>query len=178
MAGSSEKIQKAFDEGRHLDVIRGARSRKNPEDKLLAGISLYRLGRYRESLETLQKVSELAESLTRSEYYLALIHRTEGDQDAARACLQRYLAFFPDDDEARDLLENLQQGDDEAFVTEPSLELARIYAQQGHYAEALDIYAQIERKEGLDEEAKRLATRVQNLYLMKTLEEWLVRLKR
>lgn len=178
MAGSSEKIQQAFDEGRYLDVIRAARSRKNPEDKLLAGISLYRLGRYAESLDILEKVSLQASNLAKAEYYLALIHRRQGDENAARMRLKCYLAYHPEDDDARDLLERPASLPEEGLVREPSVELAKVYADQGHYTEALDILAEIEKKNGLDEETKRFAERVQNLFLMKTLEEWLVRLKR
>ncbi|HOJ13473.1 MAG TPA: tetratricopeptide repeat protein [Deltaproteobacteria bacterium] len=178
MAGSSEKVQKAFDEGRYLDVIKAARTRKNPEDKLLAGISLYRLSRFAEARDVLEKVSALTKSLATAEYYLALIHGKEGDDDAYRACLERYLAYHPDDDEARDLLEGDTMLRREEFVTEPSVELARIYAQQGHYEQALDIYSRLAESRGLDEDARRHASAVQNLYIMKTLEEWLVRLRK
>jgi tetratricopeptide (TPR) repeat protein len=178
MGGSSEKVQKAFDEGRFLDVVRAAKTRKNPEDKLLAGISLYRLSRYAEARQVLEKVAEQAKSLAASEYFLALIHDKEGDGEAFKACLERYLAYYPDDDEARDLLEQASCTDHEELVTEPSVELAKIYAQQGHYEQALNIYAEVERGAGLGEEARRHAGAVQNLYIMKTLEEWLVRLRK
>lgn len=177
MAGSSEKVQKAFDEGRLLDVIRAAKTRKNPEDKLLSGISLYKLGRFAEAYEVLEKVSDQAASLVRSLYYLGLIHRKRGDEEMARICLERYLAFYPDDDEAKDYLEHGIADHDE-LVREPSIELARVYAQQGHYEQALDIYNQVNTMGNLDDAARRDALNVQNLYLMKTLEGWLVRLKK
>jgi len=177
MAGSSEKVQKAFDEGRLLDVVRAAKSRKNPEDKLLSGISLYKLGRFGEAFEVLEKVSDQAASLVRALYYLSLIHRKRGDDGRARACLERYLAFYPEDDEAKDLLDIVGAGRDELLM-EPSVDLARIYAQQGHFEQALDIYAQVDHIGSLDDESRRDALDVQNHYLMKTLEGWLVRMKK
>lgn len=177
MAGSSEKVQKAFDEGRLLDVVRAAKTRKNPEDKLLSGISLYKLGRYGEAAEVLEKIADQAQSLVRSMYYLALIHRKRGDKDRAHICLERYLAFYPDDDEARDLLE-AQEADREELMREPSVDLAKVYAQQGHFEQALDIYTQVDSIGALDETSRRDALNVQNLYLRKTLEGWLVRLKK
>lgn len=177
MAGSSEKVQKAFDEGRLLDVVRAAKSRKNPVDKLLSGISLYRLGRFGEALEVLEKVSDETVSLVRGLYYLSLIHRKRGDDDRARVCLERYLAFYPEDDEARDLLEIVDAGREELMM-EPSVDLARVYAQQGHYEQALDIYTRVDHMGVLDDEARNDALKVQNLFLMKTLEGWLVRLKK
>lgn len=177
MAGSSEKVQRAFDEGRLLDVVRAAKTRKNPEDKLLSGISLYKLGRFSEALEVLEKVSDQAQSLARALYYLSLIHRKRGDNDQARICLERYLAFYPDDDDAKDHLETGIADYDE-LMKEPSIELARIYAQQGHYEQALDIYNQVKHLGVLDDTARQDAMNVQNLYLMKTLEGWLVRLKK
>lgn len=177
MAGSSEKVQRAFDEGRLLDVVRAAKTRKNPDDKLLSGISLYKLGRFSEALEVLEKVSDQAQSLVRALYYLSLIHRKRGDDDRARICLERYLAFYPEDDEAKDLFEIVDAYREE-FMMEPSVDLARVYAQQGHYEQALDIYTQVDHMGVLDEEARQDALNVQNLYLMKTLEGWLVRLKK
>ncbi|HOS98810.1 MAG TPA: tetratricopeptide repeat protein [Deltaproteobacteria bacterium] len=177
MAGSSEKVQKAFDEGRFLDVLREAKSRRNPEDKLLAGVSLFRLGRYGEALEVLDRIARQAQSLTRSLYYLALIHRQRGDEETARALLQKYLAVYPEDDEARDTLEGKPSAGGE-LMKEPSLELAKVYAQQGHYEQALDIYAQVNHMGALDEASRQEALGVQNLYLRKTLEGWLMRLKR
>ena len=177
MAGSSEKVQRAFDEGRLLDVVRAAKTRKNPEDKLLSGISLYKLGRFSEALEVLDKVSDQAQSLVRALYYLSLIHRKRGDNDRARICLERYLTFYPDDDDAKDHLE-AGVADYDELMKEPSVELARVYAQQGHYEQALDIYNQVNHLGVLDDAARRDALNVQNLYLMKTLEGWLVRLKK
>ncbi|MCU0575599.1 MAG: tetratricopeptide repeat protein [Desulfobacterota bacterium] len=177
MAGSSEKVRVAFDEGRLLDVVRAAKTRKNPEDKLLSGISLYKLGRNGEALEVLGKVSDQAHSLVKSMFYLALIHRQHGDDDLAMACLEKYLAFYPDDDEAKDLLE-ARKAVREELMKEPSVDLARVYAQQGHFEQALDIYTQVDHLGVLDEAARRDAMNVQNHYLMKTLESWLVRLKK
>jgi hypothetical protein len=58
------------------------------------------------------------------------------------------------------------------------VDLARVYAQQGHFEQALDIYTQVDHLGVLDEAARRDAMNVQNHYLMKTLESWLVRLKK
>lgn len=177
MAGSSEKVKKAFDEGRFLDAVREAKSRRNPEDKLLSGIALYKLGRNGEALEVLEKISAQAQSLIRAHYYLALIHRQQGNEAAERACLQRYLSFYPEDDEARDLLESRAPTEEE-LMKEPSVELAKVYAQQGHYEQALDIYSQVEVMGTLDDAARQEAANVQNLFLMKTLQGWLERLKK
>ena len=176
MAGLSENVKIAFEEGRFLDVVRAAKYRRNPEDRLLLGISLFKLGREGDALDVLGKVAGQAEGLMKSFYYLALICNQREDVLQAKAHLQKYLAFHPEDDEARDLLE--QQEVPEMLMKEPSLELAKIYAQQGHYEQALDIYAQVDKTGGLDDSALQEAGSAQNLFIMKTLHGWLERLKK
>ena len=129
-----------------------------------------------EALDILGKVAGQAEGLMKSFYYLALIYNQKEDVLQAKAYLQKYLAFHPEDDEARDMLE--QQEVPEMLMKEPSLELAKIYAQQGHYEQALDIYAQVGSITGLDDTALQDAGNAQNLYIMKTLHGWLERLKK
>ncbi|HVN72819.1 MAG TPA: tetratricopeptide repeat protein [Desulfomonilia bacterium] len=176
MAGSSENVKKAFDEGRFLDVVRAAKSRKNPEDRLLLGIALFKLGRQGEALDILSNIADLSQTLIKSFYYMALIHLQKQDDVHAKSCLQKYLAFYPDDDEARDLLEKPSASD--MLMKEPSLELAKVYAQQGHFEQALDIYTQVDKLAGLDEVARGEAREVQDLFIMKTLQGWLERLKK
>lgn len=176
MAVSSENVKKAFDEGRFLDVVRAAKSRRNPEDRLLLGIALFKLGRYGEALDVLEKIAGQAHSLAKSFYYLGRIYRHMEDDLQAKSCLQRYLAFYPEDDEVRDLLEKPETP--ETMMKEPSLELAKVYAQQGHYEQAMDIYTQVENMAGLDEMARKEASGVQDLFIMKTLQGWLERLKK
>jgi len=176
MAGLSENVKSAFEEGRFLDVVRAAKYRRNPEDRLLMGISMLKLGREADALDVLSKIADQADGLIRSFYYLAVIHKQRGDEEQARACLRKYLAFYPDDDEARDLLEEPQATGD--LMKEPSIELAKIYAQQGHYEQALDIYNEVDRLAGLDDETRREAGDVQDLFIMRTLQGWLERLKK
>lgn len=176
MAGLSENVKIAYEEGRFLDVVRAAKYRRNPEDRLLLGISLLKLGREADALDVLGKIADQADGLIKSFYYLALIHNQRGDDVLAKACLQKYLAFYPEDDEARDLLEKQQPA--ESLMKEPSIDLAKIYAQQGHYEQALDIYTQVDKLSGLDGEARQEAGNVQDLYIMRTLQGWLERLKK
>ena len=176
MAVSSENVKKAFDEGRFLDVVRATKSRKNPDDRLLLGISLYKIGRYSEALDVLEKIAGQAQGLMKSFYYLGLIYHQRNDDAQAKACLHKYLTFYPEDDEARDLLEKPEAK--EVLVNEPSLELAKVYAQQGHYEQALDIYDQVKKMNGLDDLVRQEAGETQDLFIMKTLQGWLERLKK
>jgi tetratricopeptide (TPR) repeat protein len=172
MNDSSIKMKKAFDEGRFLDVVQARNLCKSHEQKLMLGISLFRLGRTQEAFTVLSRVSEKTEQLAKVFYYLALVHKGRGDEETARSCLRKYLAFYPDDDEALDILET-RESDPGPLVKEPSVQLARVYAQQGHYEQALDIYVQVEKMTGLDDEALKDARQVENLYIMKTLQGWL-----
>ncbi len=172
MNDSSAKIRKAFDEGRFLDVVQGRNLCKSHEQKLMLGISLFKLGRTQESFTILERVAEKTEQLTKVFYYLALIHKSKGLEETARDCLQKYLAFNQDDDDALDLMEP-REDQSEALLKEPSVQLAKVYAQQGHYEQALDIYAQVDKMTGLDPDALKEAHQVENLYIMKTLQGWL-----
>jgi tetratricopeptide (TPR) repeat protein len=176
MAVSSENVKKAFDEGRFLDVVRAAKSRRNPEDRLLLGIALFKLGRYGEALDVLERIAGQAHSLAKSFYYLGRIYSRMEDDLHAKSCLQKYLAFYPEDDDARDLLEKPEAP--EAMMKEPSVDLAKVYAQQGHYEQAIDIYSQVEKVSGLEDTVRKEAADVQDLFIMKTLQGWLERMKK
>ncbi|OPZ61050.1 MAG: hypothetical protein BWY87_00073 [Deltaproteobacteria bacterium ADurb.Bin510] len=164
-------LKEAFAAGDYLTVA--ASEPAGVEDRLLVATALYRLGREREALRQFGAVEESLESLTRGLLIAARLHLDQGDSGAATRLLERYLAFFPDDDEARDLLEGGAAADD-ALVAAASPELARIYAQQGHYAQALGIYAQVLPQ---DATLRDEALRTQNLFVVKTLEGWLERLR-
>jgi tetratricopeptide (TPR) repeat protein len=177
MSDLSEKIKKAFDEGSFLEVVQGRGLCKSPEQKLMLGISLFKLGRTHEALKILEGIAEKARKLTKAFYYLALLYRDLGEEDTAKDNLQKYLAFNPNDDEACDLLDSPYNGT-ETLLKEPSVQLAKIYAQQGHYEQALDIYSQVDKKTGLDTGAFEDALQVQNMYIMKTLQGWLEKVAR
>jgi len=176
MADLSMDMKRAFDEGRYLQIVQAAEACSSPEDRLMLGISLFKLGRANEALDVLNNVSAQAERLTKALYYLALLYLQRGDVSTAKACLQKYLAFYPHDDEAHDLLESPDAP--EVLMKEPSMQLARIYAQQGHYEQALDIYTQVEKMTGLNDDSLKEAQQVQDMYIMKTLQGWLERVKR
>jgi len=165
-------MRKAFDEGRFLEVVQGRNLCKSNEQKLMLGISLFKVGRTQEAFSVLEKVAEKTGQLAKVFYYMALIQRSRGHEENARDCLEKYLAFYPDDDEALDIVET-QESDPEKLVKEPSVHLARVYAQQGHYEQALDIYSQVDKLTGLDDETLKDAHQVENLYIMKTLQGWL-----
>lgn len=177
MSDSSAKLRKAFDEGRFLEVVQGRNLCKSLEQKLILGISLFKLGRTQEAFSVLDKVAEKTGRLAKVYYYLGLIHRSRGQEETGRGCLEKYLAFYPDDDEAMDIVET-QESDPEKLVKEPSVHLARVYAQQGHYEQALDIFAQVDKMAGLDDEALKDAHQVENLYIMKTLQGWLEKVEK
>ena len=176
MADLSADVKTAFDEGRYLQIVQAAEGCSSPEDRLMLGISLFKLGKANEALDVLGNVAAQAEHLTKALYYLALIYRQRGDEGIAKACLQKYLAFFPDDDEAHDLIES--SGSPQSLMKEPSAQLARIYAQQGHFEQALDIYIQVENMNGLDDDSLKEAHQAQDMYILKTLQGWLERVKR
>lgn len=175
MADISTGVKKAFDEGRFLEIVQSAEQCILPEDRLMLGISLFKLGRSHDALDVLDAVAAEAERLTKAFYYLALLYRQRGDDGIATDCIQKYLALYPEDDEAHDFLES--PGTAEVFIREPSLQLAKIYSQQGHYEQALDIYAQVDRMAGLDREAFREAQKVQDMHILKTLQGWIEKVK-
>jgi tetratricopeptide (TPR) repeat protein len=168
-------MRKAFDEGRFQEVVQGRNLCKSHEQRLMLGISLFKLGRTEEAFGILDKVAEKTENLTKVFYYLALIHKGKGEEETSRVYLQKYLAFNPNDDEALDLIDP-QESESESLVKEPSVQLAKVYAQQGHYEQALDIYSQVDKMTGLDDEALKDAHQVENLHVMKTLQGWLEKL--
>jgi tetratricopeptide (TPR) repeat protein len=178
MADLSADVKIAFEEGRYLQIVQAAEECSSPEDRLMLGISLFKLGRANEALDVLGNVAAQAEHLTKALYYLALIYRQRGDEGIAKACIQKYLAFFPDDDEAHDLIESSDSLSPQSLMKEPSAQLARIYAQQGHFEQALDIYIQVEKMNALDDDSLKEAHQTQDMYILKTLQGWLERVKR
>ncbi|HQP30304.1 MAG TPA: hypothetical protein PLB81_03180 [Deltaproteobacteria bacterium] len=166
-------IKKAFEEGRFLDIVGSADFLTSYEERLILGQSLMKLGRDSEALTVFQGMYREIEHRIKSLYYIAQIHQRSGDEESARFYLARYLAFRPDDDEAADLMEAVQET---PMMMEPSLELARLYGRQGHFSQALDIYGGL-LMTSMDPEVRDEALKVQNLSIIKTLEGWLERLK-
>jgi len=166
-------IKKAFEEGRFLDIVGSADFLTSYEERLILGQSLMKLGRDSEALTVFQEMYREIEHRIKSLYYIAQIHQRSGDEERARFYLTRYLAFRPDDDEAADLMEAVQET---PMMMEPSLELARLYGRQGHFSQALDIYGGL-LMTSMDPEVRDEALKVQNLSIIKTLEGWLERLK-
>jgi len=173
MRGSAVDIKKAFEEGRFLDIVGSSDFLTSYEERLILGQSLVRLGRDSEALSVFQELYREIEHRLKSLYYMAEIHQRQGDDESARFYLTRYLAFRPDDDEAADLMEAVQGP---SMLTEPSLELARLYGRQGHFSQALDIYSALIMT-SMDPEVRNEALKIQNLSIIKTLEGWLDRLK-
>ena len=169
-------FKKAFDDGRFLAIASAGDSAATNEERLIVGISLFKLGRDNEASIIFDQIAKDVEHLVKAHYYMALIYSQQGDMESARQCLDKYMSFYPDDDEAYDMLE--AAGDKNPLVNEPSLGLATIYAQQGHYEEALDIYADVLKKSDQEPELKKKALRVQDMYILKTLETWLERMKK
>lgn len=169
-------FKKAFNEGKFLDIASQAQSATTPEEKLVLGISMFKLGRDKDALDIFDAISKELEHMAKALFYMARIYSQQGDIDSAKECLKKYTAFCPDDDEAHDILES--QADKDALVNEPSVELAKIYAQQGHYEEALDIYSRLMKSSDQAPEVKKQAYNTQDMYVLKTLETWLERLKR
>jgi len=169
-------IRKAFEQGKFLEIADAAPESRTPEEDLMVGISLFKVGRETDAMAVLSGIIERVRELARAYYYMALMHRDRGDGEAARSCLESYLSFYPDDDEALDLL---QEDQDEApLMNEASPELARIYAGQGHYRQALEIYSHLLKTSAGDPQVRREADRVQRMHLIKTLEGWLERMRR
>lgn len=174
MKGLSVDLKQAFEEGRFLDIAGMADYLTSYEERLILGMALEKLGRDSEALTVFQELYREIEHRIRSLFHLARIHDRQGDHESARFYLERYLAFCPEDDEAADLREAVQE---RPMLMEPSIELARLYTRQGHYRQALDIYAGL-LMTSMDEETRQEALRTQNLFIIKTLEQWLTRIKR
>lgn len=149
---------------------------RSPEEELMVGVSLLKVGRETEAVEVLTRVSRRASELARAYYHLAVVHQGRGEIEQARSCLELYLGFYPEDDEALDLLQDGEDGG--PMMDETSPMLARLYANQGHYRQALEIYSRILSGPEITPELRREARRVQGMHVVKTLEGWLERARR
>ncbi|MEA3224264.1 MAG: hypothetical protein U9P49_14015 [Thermodesulfobacteriota bacterium] len=167
-------IKRAFDEGRFLDIADAADEIKNIEGRFMLAISLYKLGRSKDALDVFTYVYKHIDSLIRTLFYMGAIYKDLGDMDSAEKFIGDYLAFRPDDDEAKDVLSSR---DTSELMSVPSLELARLYSKQGHFRQAVDIYSKLPAS-SKDPEIKKEAVGTQNMYIIKTLEGWLEGLSR
>lgn len=167
-------IQQAFDHGDFLTVVESAEKAVSPEEKLLVGISLFKLGKLSEAMEVLREVSDTARELAKAFFFMAQIHMERGEAESAQFCIDQYIPFYPDDDEALDMLQSGRQMP--PLISEPSLELARLYANQGHFKEALDIYVGLLKAQEEEPDVRKEARRVEAMYIIKTLEGWLERM--
>ncbi|MBN1637209.1 MAG: tetratricopeptide repeat protein [Deltaproteobacteria bacterium] len=165
-------IKQAFHDQKYLEIVNTSDNLISSEDRLMLGISLYRLGRYDEALRVLNKISVEAQELVKSLFFMGKIYQQKGDMDAAKQCIQRYLVFYPDDDEAYDVIQAPQDVAD--MISMPSKELAQLYAQQGHLEQALDIYANL-LKDSPEANIRDIALETQNIFIERTLEQWLER---
>ncbi len=173
-------IRTAFEQGAFLEVADAAADARTPEDQLMVGISLFKIGRETDAMEVFRELEGRVRELARAYYYMALIHRGRDEIDAAKSCIDLYLPFYPDDDEALDLFpeEEGTGGGMAPLMSEASPELAKIYADQGHYGQALEIYSRLLKDPDPDPQVHKEADRVQTLYLIKTLEGWLERTRK
>jgi tetratricopeptide (TPR) repeat protein len=169
-------IRTCFEQGKYLEIADAPAQSRTPEEDLMVGISLFKVGRETDAMAVFREISDRVRDLARAFFFMALVHRGRGDFDAARSCIETYLSFYPDDDEALDLLQDEQE--EAPLMNEASPELAKIYAGQGHYSQALEIYAQLLKKSGDDPKVRKEADRVQRMYLIKTLEGWLERTRK
>ncbi len=169
-------MQEAFDRGDFLGIIEAADEAVNPEDKLLVGISLFKLGRLADAMKVFNGISDLMSELAKSFYYMALIHKERGNMESARYCIGQYTPFYPDDEEALEIIESGKA--EPELVSVPSLELAKIYAAQGHFEQALEIFVHLLQQNDSDPEMRKEAHRVQTMHIVKTLEGWLERMKK
>jgi len=165
-------IKQAFHDQQYLEIVNVSDNLTSAQDRLMLGISLFRLGRHDEALCVLNKLSDEAQELVKSLFFMGKIYQQKGDMDAAKQCIQRYLVFYPDDDEAYDVIQAPQDVAD--MMSMPSKELAQLYAQQGHFEQALDIYANL-LKDSPDENIRDNAIEIQDMFIKRTLEHWLER---
>ncbi len=161
-------IKKAFDEGRFLDILDASHAITSPEDRLLLGISLYKLGKTHEALDVFMKIYFHIDFLSKALFYIGKIYKETGDEDLAEQFINNYLVFRPDDDEAKDLLASGRT----VLMEMPSVELARLYTKQGYFEKAVDIYAKLFDASD-DPSMKKEALAAQGLYIIKSLEGWL-----
>lgn len=166
---------KAFERGDFLQIIESADKASGPEDQLLLGISLYKLGKHRNAMKVFLKLSDTVRDLAQVFYYMALIHKEKGDMESARSCIEHYTHFYTDDEEALEILESGRE--QPPLVSVPSLELAKVYAAQGHFAQSLEIFVNLLEESPSDPDVRKEAERVQTMHVIKTLERWLERMK-
>jgi tetratricopeptide (TPR) repeat protein len=173
-------IRTTFEQGAFLEVADAAALAQTPEDRLMVGISLFKVGRETDAMVVFRELADRVRDLARAFYYMALIHRGRGETDAAKSCIDLYLHFYPDDDEALDLFpeEDGEGAEVPPLMSEASPELAKIYADQGHYGQALGIYSRLLKGSDPDPQVRIEADRVQAMYLIKTLEGWLERTRK
>lgn len=173
MKGICMDIKKAFAEGKYLEIIEAADGIATTREKIILGMSLMKTGDYQQAALILAGIEAQIDEIIDALKQLGVVYAKMGEADLSRRCIERYLAFKPDDDEAMDLLEG---GAEDVLVSGQSIELARIYAAQGLYEQALDIFASLEEIK-TDAEIRKEATDVQRMFIIRTLEEWLGRLK-
>lgn len=141
---------------------------------MLLGMSYQNLGRDQQAMSVFEGLAREIDNRVKSLFHLARIYDRQGNREAAQETIKKYLAFCPDDDEALDLLQDEEE--DGPFIQEASLPLAQLYARQGHYKEAVDIYAALKLGE-MDGQIRQEARQAERQYIIKTLESWLERLK-
>lgn len=169
-------MQEAFDRGDFLSVADSAAVARTPEEHLLVAISLLRIGKVSDALDTFRVLSDLVKKLSKSFLYMAEIHLDRHEPETAKFCLERYTLFYPDDDEAAALLQE-QEEEAAPMVDGASAELARVYAAQGHFEQALDIYVNLIQSGDKDPEIEKEARKAQSMLIIKTLEGWMEKLR-
>jgi len=169
-------MKKAFEQGLYGEIADNPEGVSSSEDRLMLGIALFKLGRKKQAMQVFNEIASEINTLAKVFYYMGSISRDLRDTEQAGIYLERYLQFYPDDDEAYDLMNEPEH--DEGFVDVPTIPLARIYAQQGHYEQALGIYSRLLKETDTDAETRKEAHDVQDRYIIHTLETWLERLKK
>ncbi|MEA2102585.1 MAG: tetratricopeptide repeat protein [Thermodesulfobacteriota bacterium] len=168
-------FKKLFDQGDFAGICDAGAMAQSPEERLMLGIAYLRLKRSSEAEAIFEAINSEVFSLVKAEYYMAQIHLQRGESEKAGVCIDRYLAYYPDDDEARDLADGTLEGDD-SLVDVASPGLAELYAGQGHYEKALDIYADLIFDQD-EPQVRNKAEKVQNKFIVQTLESWIERIK-
>jgi tetratricopeptide (TPR) repeat protein len=165
-------IKKAFAEGKYLEIIEASTEISTTQEKIILGMSLMRMGDYEQAALILAGIEAKIDEMIDALKHLGIVYAKMGEPDLSRRCIERYIAFRPEDDEALDLLEGVPEN---KLVSGKSVELARIYASQGLYEQSLHIFAVLDEIR-TDSEIRKEAIDVQKLFIIKTLEEWLGRL--
>jgi tetratricopeptide (TPR) repeat protein len=166
-------VKKAFAEGKYLEIIEASSEILTTQDKIILGMSLMRMGEYEHAAIILAGIEAQIDEMVDALKHLGIVYAKMGETDLSKRCIERYIAFRPEDDEALDLLEGVPENN--VLVSGQSVELARIYASQGLYEQSLDIFAMLDEIK-TDAEIRKEAIGVQKLFIIKTLEEWLGRL--